>query len=512
MPHRVLEWLRAPQLGPETYRLTRRVFLALLGLVYLAAFASLWVQLDGLIGSRGIAPAAELLERADLRLGGEARWRIPSLLWLGSSDGALHGLCAAGVAASLLLVGGVAPRAVLMLLWVLYLSLVVVGDVFLGYQWDALLIETGLCAIFFAPGGVGPRAAAGRPVERAGLWLLRWLLFRLIVQSGAVKLLSGDPTWWGLSALHFHYFTQPLPTWSSWYVHHLPGALHSISVFITLAIEIGLPVLVFAPRRARWLAFACFAALQLLILSTGNYGFFNWLTLALCVTLLDDASLRAAIPGRWRSTAPEVSDPPARRGWRRAGHVVFVGLAIGLIGLSATAPLAVRFSGAPAWLVQLQRKIAPLRSVNQYGLFAVMTTERMEIELEGSADGREWRPYVFRWKPGPPDRAPGFTGPHMPRLDWQMWFAALRGCRRALWFQNFMLRVLEGSESALGLLAGNPFPDAPPRYLRTPFYRYTFAAPGGEAWWSRQRVGAFCPPVRLENGRLEPLRRDLRSG
>ncbi len=498
-----------PRLGPETHRLTRRLFLVLLAAVYATAFASLWLQVEGLIGSRGIAPAAELLARAREQLGGGAFARVPTLLWLGSSDAALHGLCAAGVAAALLLALGVAPRLALAALWALYLSCVSVGGPFLSYQWDALLLETGALAVLLAPGGLAPRRAAEGAPSAIALWLLRLLLFKLMLLSGVVKWISEDATWRGLTALHFHYWTQPLPAWTSWYAHQLPGVLHSAGALATLAIEIALPFAIFLRRGGRVVAFAGFALLQVAIGLTGNYGFFNALTLALCALLLDDAVLRRVLPARLCARlAPE---PPPTAASPRGGwlpRVALAGVAVALVALSASR--ALESVGAPlprpAWFRAAERGLAPFRSINAYGLFAVMTTERNEIELQGSDDGRSWKSYGFRWKPGPPERAPRFVQPHMPRLDWQLWFAALRGCPRAPWLPGFFERVLQGEPGVLALMGENPFPEAPPRQLRTRLHAYRFAPGGSEGlWWQRTLRGGFCPKVTLEGGRLVPV-------
>lgn len=499
---RALGWLRAEALGPETYQLTRRVFLGLLGVVYLAAFLSLWVQVDGLLGSQGLAPAHQLLEEVAGIAGGGRFWQLPTLLWLWPGDGGLHALCGAGVAAAVLLAVGVAPRLCAALLWLLYLSLVQVGDVFLEYQWDALLLEAGFLAIWLAPARLGRRAAAAAPVEPLALLLLRFLLFKLMFMSGAVKLLSGDPAWRNLTAMTFHYLTQPLPSPVSFWFYHLPPAWHSLEALGTFVVELGLPWLIFGPRVLRWLAFAGLAGLQVMIGATGNYGFFNLLAVSLCVPLLDDASLRRLIPARWRPPAPDPARA-RRHGWppARIAFAVFAGLMLSLSGLRMLDGLGVS-PWRPAPLVALSRATAHLSSVNGYGLFAVMTTRRDEIGLEGSMDGQTWRAYRFRWKPNSPDERPRFAGLHMPRLDWQLWFAALRGCARARWFHAFLWRVLEGSEPVLGLLEYDPFPDAPPRFLRTPLSRYTFAPLGSDAWWEARPLGAFCPPVTLEGGRL----------
>src|SRR5215469_12208651 len=395
--------------------LVRALFLRSLGLVIVCAFASLWVQIDGLIGSKGIAPAQELLRIAAARLGPEAYWRVPTLLWIDCSDATLHFLCALGVVLGLCLsLGAPRPALLLALVWGLYLSLASVGNVFLGYQWDTLLLETCFFSVGFA--------ASKRPAAGVAVLLLRWLLFRLLFLSGMVKLLSGDESWRDLSALTYHYWTQPLPTWTSAYANDLPLSLHHLTCGATLAIELTAPFGIFGPRRARQVSCAAIASLQLAIALTGNYGFFNLLTLVLCIPLLDDRALRSVTPPR--------------------------------LGAAAFVPGAVE---------ELLTVLSPLRTFNSYGLFAVMTKERPEILLEGSADGVTWRPYEFRWKPGPPDHRPRFTTPHMPRLDWQMWFAALESCAQEAWLHALFVRLLEGDASVDALLATNPFSESPPR-------------------------------------------------
>ncbi len=486
---------------PETHRITRRVFLALLGLVYLCAFVSLWQQVLGLVGSGGVLPAVRLLEVATETAGAARFWRLPTLFWLWPSDLGLHALCAGGALAALALAIGLAPRLAAALAWLFYLSLVSIGGIFLGYQWDALLLETGLLSIWLAAPRLRPRDASAAQVEPLAVWLLRFLLFKLMFLSGAVKLLSEDVAWRNFTAMNFHYWTQPLPSPASWWIHQLPEWLHAAEVGGTFVVELLLPWLIFAPRPWRWLAFPGIAGLQLLIFSTGNYGFFNLLCFALATLVLDDAVLR-------RVPADAAGDRVS--GWplRRRMFAAFAALMFSLSLLRVTDRLQVS-KLRPAPLVVLQNATAQFLSVNAYGLFAVLTTQRDEIALEGSHDGQLWRRYAFRYKPGPPDLAPVWAGLHMPRLDWQFWFAALRGCRGSPWFHAFMERVLQGKPAVLDLLAENPFPDQPPRYLRTPFASYTFAAPGAPVWWRVQPRGAFCPVVELREGRLVAARPSL---
>jgi hypothetical protein len=499
------DWLREQPLsgpGAETssFFLARWLFLRLLGGVYLAAFLSLWVQIHGLIGSRGILPIGDYLADVRAVTGPKRYLLVPTLCWLDPSDRFLDVLCGSGVALSGLLILGIAPSVVLFLLWALYLSLTVAGQEFLGYQWDGLLLETGLLAVFLAPPQLWPRLARQAPPSGLVLWLFRWLLFRVMFGSGMAKLVSGDPTWRGLTALQYHYETQPLPTWTSWYVHQLPGWFHGLSVLLTFAAELLVPLGIFGPRRLRHAACAGIVALMLLIAATGNYGFFNLLTIVLCVPLLDDG----VFPARWRARL--ASAEPRGRGWPRWLVMPF---ATGIFALSLLPFLAGigLLQHGPTWLMTTYRIVESFRSVNRYGLFAVMTTRRPEILVEGSNDGVTWLPYDFRWKPGDVRRPPAFAGPHMPRLDWQMWFAALEDYRENPWFLRFLDRLLKGSPEVLALLERNPFPDQPPRYLRAVVHDYHFsdAAARAEtgAWWRRERRGLYCP-VLTDSGEAGP--------
>jgi hypothetical protein len=472
----------------------RGIVLRGLGLIYLAAFASLAVQLDGLIGSRGILPAAEFLDAVARHLGAERYWRVPTLLWLGASDQSLHALIWGGMAVSLALVLGAWPRACLVGLWAAYLSLVVVAGPFLGYQWDSLLLEAGLLGVLFAPGGFWLGRARSEP-SGAVVWLVRWLLFRLLFLSGLVKLTSGDTAWLAWRAMAYDYETQPLPVPTSWFMHGLPAWFHAASVGFVFWAELIAPWLIFAPRRPRMVAFASIVVLQVLILATGNYGFFNLLTIVLALSLVEDRD--------WGRKEDDLPLAERRPWWRRAGLA-----AAWLVIVPVTTMEAIDRSGFtvffPSGLEALRDWVAPFRSFNAYGLFAVMTTERPEIVVEGSDDGMSWTPYEFRWKPGDPMRAPRFTTPHLPRLDWQMWFAALAGdCRSQPWFLAFERRLLEGSPEVRRLLRPGPFSDRPPRYLRARLFDYRFTHRGEPAWWHRDDVGLYCPPVTLDaDGRL----------
>jgi hypothetical protein len=354
--------------------------------------------------------------------------------------------------------------------------------------------------VFFAPLQLSPGPAREAPPSRTMLWLLRWLLFRLMFASGVVKLATHDPTWRSLTALTFHYETQPLPTWIGWYAHQCPVWFQKFSCGVMFAIELGTPFLIFAPRRPRFIAAGAITTLMILIAATGNYCFFNLLTVALCVLLLDDAALRRFVPARWREL-PANADRLRWPGWiiKPLATVVIIVTTMNLLGA---------FREEIPWpdpLVELHSLLSATRSFSGYGLFASMTTARPEIIIEGSDDGQTWLPYEFKYKPGDPQRRPSFVEPFQPRLDWQMWFEALRVARPRTepspWFLSFCEKLLRGQTQVLALLKTNPFPNAPPRYIRAMVYSYHFTdfATRREtgAWWRRELLGPYCPALSL---------------
>ena len=479
--------LIGPSTQPQAYRLTQQIFLRMLGVIYAIAFLSLWVQIDGLIGSGGILPISRYLAAAQSVMGDERYRLLPTLCWLNPGDGFLHFLCGGGVAAALLVVCGLAQLPALVLMWAFYLSLTVAGQDFLGFQWDSLLLEAGFLAIFFASWRLwpGPR----REPSHIVLWLLRWLLFRVMFMSGVVKLASGDASWRAWTAMRYHYETQPLPTWIGWYFFQFPTWFQTFSCGVVFLAELVIPLLIFGPRRIRLIAFWAIIVFQLLILATGNYGFFNLLTIVLCFLLPDDTFWR------WLLRLKAVREIAVSSPWlRRSVHGI-----VAIILLSVTIPICVDAFGVeinwPLPISKLDGWIEPFRIANGYGLFAIMTTQRPEILIEGSDDGATWKTYSFKWKPGDVNRAPAFVIPHMPRLDWQMWFAALEGPSSSPWIVPFLDRLLAGSPAVLRLLENNPFPDHPPQYVRAVLYDYHFTTRATRritgAWWRRQAIGIF---------------------
>ena len=449
------------------YRVAAALFARALAIIYLIAFVSFGLQVDGLIGSRGILPVGQFLSAV-------AGWQVPTVFWWASSDAALRGACWTGaglaVIAALVRAHSWIQRTAFGLMFTLYLSMVTAGQIFMGYQWDFLLLEAGFLAIFLTP--LLPR-----------VWLFQWLLFRLMFESGLVKLQSHDMTWRGLTALTYHYETQPLPTPFAWYAAQFPLWFQKASVGFVFAVELVLPFLMFGPRRLKQVAAAGTILLQVLILLTGNYTFFNWLTIALCLFLLDDRFF-----GRVAST----SSPARAKRFTSSALVVFV-MVLGcsqLAEMFGTAPPVV-IREASAW-------IAPYGLINQYGLFASMTTTRPEISIEGSNDGTTWMPYEFRCKAGRLDRAPAWVAPYQPRLDWQMWFASLGSYAQSPWFGQLMLRLLQGSPPVLRLFEHDPFAGKPPRYIRAQLYEYRFTHGKSRDWWTRELEGSYFPAVSLK--------------
>jgi lipase maturation factor 1 len=501
-----------------TYFKSRRWFLRSLGCIYLIAFLSLWTQVDGLIGEHGILPVAKYLPAASEQIGESAPFLLPTLCWLNSSNAFLHILCGAGAVISVLLIAGFLPVVALVLLFVLYLSLTIAGQTFLSFQWDILLLETGFLAIFFAPVRWRLGAAAGEaPISRIGQFLLKLLLFKLMLMSGVVKLTSGDDSWWNLTALDYHYETQPLPTIIGWWAHQSPEWFRKLSTFFVLFVESVTPFFIWAPRRLRHIACALLILLQILIALTGNYCFFNLLTIALCLLLLDDAIWirKRSMVGR-DSVEPSHLAPSIRGSteshptiWANGRRITEIGALLVLLPLNAMLIFSA-FKPEATWprpIAAVYGYVAPFRIVSGYGLFRVMTKSRPEIIIEGSADGIDWLPYEFRWKPGELGQPPHWAAPHQPRLDWQMWFAALGTYRQNPWFVGLTKQLLTNSPDVTGLLAHNPFPDKPPLFVRSTLYDYHFTTPAEHrlsgAWWKREERGEYLQTLSLKDFRSD---------
>jgi predicted DCC family thiol-disulfide oxidoreductase YuxK len=471
-------------LEPDRYDLVAWLFLRGLGLIYIAAFVSLALQIRGLVGSGGILPLGEYLAAAREGWGTAAYWRLPTLFWLNASDTALMTGAVAGIALGLLVTFGIVQRLALAALFVLYLSFVYAGQLFMSFQWDILLVEAGFLATFLASG------------SRIVIWLYRFLLFRFLFLAGLVKLASGDATWRQLTALDYHFWTQPLPSPLAYYAAQLPHWLLAAATATALVIELVAVALIFLPRRPRMLAAALVIVFQIGIMLTGSYNWFNLLTMLLCLFLFDDRALRRLMPDGFPAAIEALAPRPGRGATIAAALAALIVVPIGVNLVYA--PLAGRnlpVAGA------MTETLAPLLIVNPYGLFATTTTTRPVIVIEGSDDNQAWREYALPYLPGPVTRAPTWNVPYQPRLDWQLWFAAYGSAAQHRWVERIVQRLLEGSPAVLALFAENPFAARPPKYVRALLHDYRFAdarSPGEHPeWWVRRLDGVYYPPTSL---------------
>jgi len=478
----------------------RFLWLRGLGAIFFSAFFSLAFQIQGLIGPRGILPASDLFEATGRTPTLTALWQVPSLLWLSSSSPALSALVWAGLVASVLLTIGVWPRGTCAICTVLFLSFVAAAQDFSSYQSDGMLLEAGFLSVFFAPRGIWPGLGVLDPPSRLARFLLVWEWFRIYFESGIVKLASGDEQWRTLRALDHYYENGPLPTYLGWYAQQLPPhAFHSACVVVVFLFELAIVWLGLGPRRARLVCFFLVTPFQAAIILTANYAFLNYIVLFLGVLLLDDRFLvRAGLPA-----LPEVPARPRNKAIVLVERVALCGV---LAVTIAEAPLVSR--ALPRELLWPAIALQPFRIANSYGLFAVMTDERFEIEFQGSRDGQTWTPYPFRFKPQDPAAAPGIYAPYQPRFEWNLWFASLGTFREYPWVVQTEALLLDGEPSVLRLFKSDPFHGTPPSRVRAMLWRYWFTTPAEKRktgrWWNRELRGPYAPGLRKgADGRLD---------
>ncbi len=503
-----IRWLFDSEHGAADRLIPRWLFLRALGAIYFSAFFSLVFQIRGLIGPQGILPANEYLQAAQTLGQSRGLWYAPTLLWLSSGSTTLTALCWVGMVASLLLVLNVWPRGMLLICFVCFLSFVSAAQDFSGYQSDGMLLEAGFISLFFAPSGFRPGFGRASPSSRASLFLLQWEWFRIYFESGVAKIAGGDPEWRHLTAMDEYYQNGPLPTWIGWYVQHLPHWFHVSTAFATLSLELGLVWMLLMPRRWRILCFLIVTPWELGVILTANYTFLNYLVLALGVLLLDDRLLLRFLPERWKkafvageTTALGVAHTSA--GLRRQfgiAKLALSGIVLSWIFYATTADLLwfspIHLPTAP--IVALE----PFRIANRYGLFGIMTRGRYEIEFQGSADGKTWVPYPFRYKPQDPAKPPGIYAPYQPRFDWNLWFASLGTWREYPIVPRTEVRLLSNDGDVLHLFAGNPFPQGPPRQVRAVIWQYWFTTMSEKRtqglWWRRKFLGLYAPTLERE--------------
>jgi lipase maturation factor 1 len=540
-PSSVIRGLFDSRKGPQDHFLTRWIFLRSLGIIYFSAFFSLVFQIRGLIGPEGILPASEYLKNVAEHLGYARYWYVPSLLWFSTNGHVLTGLCWVGMAAAVLLVFNIWPRGMLTVCFFCFLSFVSAAGDFSGYQSDGMLLEAGFLSLFLAPGGFRPGFGEIRPSVRAALYLLLWEWFRIYFESGVAKIAGGDPQWRNFTAMDDYYQNGPLPTWIGWYVQHFPHWFHAGTAALTLALELVLIWAALMPRRFRIALFFVVTPWQIGIILTANYTFLNYLVLVLGFLLLDDRFLKRCFPAKWSkslidraavpaiessspsgdplsilatlSTSPVEQAPIDGDGAldsRQKTHFSFTPLRVAIVSVlslwvfyATTAQMVWMITPAPlpTWPVAL---LDPFRIANRYGLFAVMTRGRYEIEFQGSNDGNTWIAYPFRHKPQELDKPPRIYAPYQPRLDWNLWFASLGEWRDNPMVLRTERRLLSNDQDVLALFAANPFSQGPPRQVRAVLWQYWFTSMAEKrehgVWWRRQLVGLYAPAIQLEPG------------
>ncbi len=509
------KWLFDGQQTPPERLISRWLFLRALGFIYFSAFFSLMFQIRGLIGPTGILPAADYLHTVAQSFGLWQRiWFAPTLLWFGSGSAMLGFICWTGMVASLLLLFNLWTRGMLVVCFVCFLSFVSAAQDFSGYQSDGMLLEAGFLSLFLAPSGLRPGMGRTHPASRAAVFLLLWEWFRIYFESGAVKILSGDPQWRNFTAMDEYYQNGPLPTWIGWYVQHLPHWFHAGSVYATLALELGLVWMLFLPRRWRIACFFIVTPWQVGVILTANYAFLNYLVLSMGVLLLDDRFLLRVLPSKWRSqiqsrlAGEEAISTSAVKTWKitfnrhwRTVKISFSTIILAWVFYVTTAELIWMFAKVPLPTSPVAA-LEPFRIANSYGLFAVMTRGRYEIEFQGSTDGVNWVPYLFRFKPQALDQPPRIYAPYQPRFDWNLWFASLGSWREYPIVPNTEVRLLSNDSDVLQLFADNPFSNRPPLQIRAVLWQYWFTTMAEKRttgmWWRRKLLGLYAPTLERE--------------
>ena len=543
---RIFKWLLGPEAGKTAGHLAPRwIFLRALGVLFFSAFYSLYCQVTGLIGPGGILPAGSYLDAISHSIHGLSKlWFAPSVFWLASSDRALLMVCWIGMAASVLLILNVWPRMMNLACFICFLSFISVLQDFSSYQSDGMLLEASFLCLFYAPSGLRPRWGELAPPSRAAHFLLLWEWFRIYFESGSVKLLSGDPEWRHLTAMYEYYQNGPLPTWIGWYVQHLPLWFHWGAALATLVMELGIVWFLFLPRRFRLICFFIVTCWEIPVILTANYCFLNYLVLSLGFLLLDDRFINAILPTTWfpkyrasvarlvtRNEALLAAESPSRgpiavladsasipteqigasepavSHWHaefshllQPAQMAVAGFCLAWVFYASLTGLIWIFNPEfPAWRTAIE-KLEPFRVAEQYGLFAVMTRGRYEIEFQGSNDnGQTWIPYLFRNKPQALHEAPRVYAPYQPRFDWNLWFASLGNWREYPFVVSTEEGLLVGSPEVLHLFSGNPFPSGPPKELRAVIWQYWFTdmatkrATGN--WWRREFIGLYAPAL-----------------
>ena len=463
------------------YWYSRWVFERALATIYLVAFIAAATQFVPLLGERGLEPVGRWIQQVPFRAS-------PSLFYFAHTDSVFRACAWVGIVLSLFALSSLPQRmspwaaaAVWALLWLLYLSFVNIGQTFYGFGWETLLCEVGFVTIFADSSRMTPNLWL--------IWIWRWTLFRLMFGAGLIKL-RGDSCWRDLTCLDYYFQTQPMPNPLSWYFHWMPHSIHVAGVVVNHIVEVVVPFAYFAPQPIASVAGIVTILFQGVLIVSGNLSWLNWLTVVLCIPLISD---------RWWAWLP--IHPPSDLASVPAHQVIVYVVAVAVAWLSI-GPVVNLFSRGQ----MMNASFEPLHLVNTYGAFGSITRDRYEIVLQGTnepmiTDTTKWLDYEFKGKPGDSGRLPPQVAPYHLRLDWLMWFEAMSPSPHSGWFFNLLAKLLEGDRATLSLLRTNPFPDAPPRYIRAQYYRFVFTTPdehrASGLWWNRQLVDGFYGPVSL---------------
>lgn len=468
----------------KTYWIARIVFQRGLGLTCLVAFLCALNQFRPLVGERGLLPVPIFVRQVPFK-------ESPSLFYWFPKDAAFTAAAWIGIVLSCLVLTGITERFgswLVMIVWaaiyLLYLSFVNVGQTFYSFGWESILLEACFFSIFMGSNKTTP--------QQIPMWLMRWLLFRVMFGAGLIKL-RGDPCWRNLTCLDWHFETQPMPNPLSWYYHWMPEWGHKAGVLFNHFSELIVPFGYFLPQPVATIAGLITIAFQLFIMSSGNLSWLNFLTIILAIPTLDDRFLHYLVPLK----VPALTHP------MRGEVFVQIGIAV-LVVLLSIPVVTNMFSTRQI----MNFNFNPLHLVGTYGAFGSVTRPRYEVVVQGTDDNivsaaTKWRDYEFKGKPGDPKRLPPQVAPYHMRLDWLMWFAAMSSYDNYPWFVNFVAKLLEGDKPVLSLLRKNPFPDKPPRYIRALLFEYHFTTPDERrktgAWWKTTPVGSYFPTVSLDS-------------
>ena len=484
--------------GGNSYCVTRFVILRLLGFVYAVAFLVAAQQLVPLVGEHGLTPARHFLTAIESQLGSRAAAAIqlPTLFWFGLSDQALSISSWIGFALSLVVLAGYANALILAVLWIIYMSIVHVGQIWYGYGWETQLLETGFLSIFLCP-LLDLRPFPKRPPPLLVIWLFRWLGFRIMIGAGLIKL-RGDPCWRDLTCLYYHYETQPIPNPISRYLHFAPHWFHKFGTAWNHFIELIVPWFSFGPRHVRHVAGLLLVSFQIVLIISGNLSFLNYVTIIPFLACFDDTFWRRIAPVFLVKRIREVEPS-------RLQFALSAALSI-LVAYLSIAPVTNLISNRQL----MNSSFDPFNLVNTYGAFGSVGRERDEIIFEGTDDAiitgdTRWKEYEFKAKPGDPSLRPPFIAPYQARIDWQIWFAAMASPAEYPWTLHFVWELLHNDPATLSLLGSNPFPEAPPHFVRARLYRYQFAPPGDPAWWKRESIGQWLPALSADDTEFRRL-------